>query len=308
MPRRNDIAKTLVIGLGPIVIGQTANRITVLNGILAAPAAVSLAVGVRNVLRRSQDMHWSGSHLLGERIDPYLQFLHHDPEHRLPVSQVPNYLHELYLVMLPLGLLPFGAARALWVVAAFVPAAVGALIFWMIVHGSFLTVALEPFAVSHATGGVSDGTGDVMTLTMQISRHMAGVESIHLGIVLATMGSGVMAYVVARRRCTDVASFAALTCASLLLLVHLSYDFVLPAIPLAANLGAVERKQRWYGFALIGILLYVAPEVRRVLPHAPELAMTLFSFAMLAVSFVYFLPERSADSAPDHTSGLCPQN
>jgi Glycosyltransferase family 87 len=85
-----------------------------INAALALPAAVSLYAGVRNSLSRSQDFQWSGAHLALQHIDPYSQFLRHDPEHRILLSQVPNYLHELYILLLPLGALSFSHAKPVW--------------------------------------------------------------------------------------------------------------------------------------------------------------------------------------------------
>jgi hypothetical protein len=85
-----------------------------INAALVLPAAVSLYAGVRNSLSRSQDFQWSGAHLALQHIDPYSQFLRHDPEHRILLSQVPNYLHELYILLLPLGALSFSHAKPIW--------------------------------------------------------------------------------------------------------------------------------------------------------------------------------------------------
>jgi Glycosyltransferase family 87 len=85
-----------------------------INAALVLPAAVSLYAGVRNSLSRSQDFQWSGAHLALQHIDPYSQFLRHDPEHRILLSQVPNYLHELYILLLPLGALSFSHAKPVW--------------------------------------------------------------------------------------------------------------------------------------------------------------------------------------------------
>ncbi len=85
-----------------------------INAALDLPAAVSLYAGIRNSLSRSQDLQWSGAHLALQHIDPYSQFLRHDPERRILLSQVPNYLHELYILLLPLGALSFSQAKPIW--------------------------------------------------------------------------------------------------------------------------------------------------------------------------------------------------
>jgi hypothetical protein len=96
---------------------------------LAGPAAISVLQGAKNGLQRSQDFQWSGAHLLGLGIDPFQQQLQHDPQHMIVLTQVPNYLHELYVVLWPLGLLSQQRAAAVWVVlnVCFALAAVAAL-------------------------------------------------------------------------------------------------------------------------------------------------------------------------------------
>lgn len=88
------------------------------NVILFLPAAVSLYGGVRNALRPgySEDFQWSGAHLTFHHIDPYRQFLLNDPGHLILMTQVPNYLHELYILLLPLGALTFTSAKLIWLV------------------------------------------------------------------------------------------------------------------------------------------------------------------------------------------------
>jgi hypothetical protein len=90
--------------------------ILVLNVALILPAALSLYGGIRNALRPgySEDFQWSGAHLTVHHIDPYRQFLLNDPGHLILMTQVPNYLHELYILLLPLGALTFTSARLVW--------------------------------------------------------------------------------------------------------------------------------------------------------------------------------------------------
>ncbi len=88
------------------------------NVALILPAAVSLYGGVRNALRPgySEDFQWSGTHLTFHHIDPYRQFLLNDPGHLILMTQIPNYLHELYILLLPLGALTFASARVVWLI------------------------------------------------------------------------------------------------------------------------------------------------------------------------------------------------
>jgi hypothetical protein len=83
---------------------------------LAAAALFSLTIGVRQALEPggSIDLQWSGAHILTQHQDPYYSFLHGDPGHEILLSQIPNYLHEHYLMLMPLGLLPFATAVRVW--------------------------------------------------------------------------------------------------------------------------------------------------------------------------------------------------
>lgn len=92
--------------------------VQLLNAALVLPAAVSLYVGLRNAMRpnRGQDLQWSGAHLTLLHIDPYRQYLLHDPNHVFLFTQTPNYLHELYILLLPLAMLSFPHAKLLWAI------------------------------------------------------------------------------------------------------------------------------------------------------------------------------------------------
>ncbi len=82
--------------------------------ILCLAAAISLAAGIRNGLHHGMDFQWSGAHLLSQRIDPWSIYLQGNPGHLIILTQDPDYLHELYVLMLPLGRLSFPDARAWW--------------------------------------------------------------------------------------------------------------------------------------------------------------------------------------------------
>lgn len=77
-------------------------------------ALASVADGVRNSIRHSLDFQWSPARLLAQHVDPWTVYLAGDPRHRILLNQVPNYLHELYVAMLPLGYLPLLPAKLLW--------------------------------------------------------------------------------------------------------------------------------------------------------------------------------------------------
>jgi hypothetical protein len=82
--------------------------------VLAVMAAGSLFVGVKEALERGIDFQWSGSHLVMQHQDPWKTYLEGDPGRQIIMGQQPNYLPELYLMLGPLGRMPFPEARAWW--------------------------------------------------------------------------------------------------------------------------------------------------------------------------------------------------
>jgi hypothetical protein len=77
-------------------------------------AVVSLFVGIRHSLQYgSRDLQWIGARMVGQRIDPWQEQLAHLPHHFSHFSP-PNYLHALYLILLPLGAMSFHAAAVFW--------------------------------------------------------------------------------------------------------------------------------------------------------------------------------------------------
>ena len=85
--------------------------------ILAILAGLSLAQGFQNAHARSQDFQWSGVRMLFARIDPWAEYLRGDPLHLIHLSQIPNYLPVLYVLLVPIGFLPMKAGAMVWAVA-----------------------------------------------------------------------------------------------------------------------------------------------------------------------------------------------
>jgi hypothetical protein len=75
----------------------------------------------------SKDFQWSPTRLFLEGTDPYQASLDGSPD--IILTQSPNYLHLLYEVLTPFGLLPFATAKAAWLVLT-VALAVGLGIFY----------------------------------------------------------------------------------------------------------------------------------------------------------------------------------
>ena len=84
---------------------------------LGLGALVSLVTGIRHAIEYGcHDLQWMGIRLVGQRIDPWQEELERFPHH-FPHFITPNYLHSLYLILLPLGLLSFKSAAILWTVS-----------------------------------------------------------------------------------------------------------------------------------------------------------------------------------------------
>jgi hypothetical protein len=81
--------------------------------LMAVAAAISLRVGIRGALASSKDFQWAGSFLVRNGIDPWQAALL-NPGHNIAHFSPPNYLHEFYILLLPLSLLSFQHAIELW--------------------------------------------------------------------------------------------------------------------------------------------------------------------------------------------------
>ncbi len=91
-----------------------AERPRLILAVLMVCALLSAAIGVWNGSHRSQDFQYSGERVLLQHVDPWADFLAGDPHHDFPLTQIPNYLAILYVVLVPYGLLSLGAARTAW--------------------------------------------------------------------------------------------------------------------------------------------------------------------------------------------------
>ena len=81
---------------------------------LGFAALVSLVVGIRHAMEYGcHDMQWMAARLIGQHIDPWQEEIARLPHHYAHFGP-PNYLHFLYLLLLPFGLLSYGPAEILW--------------------------------------------------------------------------------------------------------------------------------------------------------------------------------------------------
>jgi hypothetical protein len=82
--------------------------------ILAVGAALSSSIAIKEALVGGVDFQWSGAHLLGAGRDPWITYVSGDKGHEIILGQQPNYLPELYELLMPLGAMQFSHALAWW--------------------------------------------------------------------------------------------------------------------------------------------------------------------------------------------------
>ena len=127
----------------------------VLAGLLSAVA------GVAHAVTRSQDFQWSGLRMLFDRIDPWQDYLQHDPAHRLIATQVPNYLPVLYVLIAPVCMLPMAAANLTWGLCNLAFAIVSAILtarFYGL-HGRVWTISIIAALLAAAPTRISMSNG-----------------------------------------------------------------------------------------------------------------------------------------------------
>jgi hypothetical protein len=122
--------------------------------LLAVLAALSIFQGFCDALMGSQEFQWSPTVLLTEGKNPYSWYLTGNADGRIILSQQPNYLQLLYLVLVPFGLLGWIHAKCAWAVANLVCGAFSAhiaarrnalrpIFYWTVVLAFFLSTAFR---------------------------------------------------------------------------------------------------------------------------------------------------------------------
>jgi len=82
--------------------------------ILCAFAAVAVGKGLYYALQYSQDFQWSPTVLFIKGEDPFAWYLAGNSDGQIIMSQEPNYLHLLYVVLVPFAQMSWPAAKASW--------------------------------------------------------------------------------------------------------------------------------------------------------------------------------------------------
>ncbi|HMH13318.1 MAG TPA: glycosyltransferase 87 family protein [Edaphobacter sp.] len=292
-----------------------------INAALVFPAVLSVYAGIRNSLSRSQDFQWSGAHLALQHVDPYSQFLRHDPEHSIQLSQVPNYLHELYILLLPLGSLSFSHAKPLWAILNCLFAILIALILRRIYdlpHSQALLLLLLLFAGTPFRIVLGNGQQSLLELLLfclifYFARPTGQGIALGLSYSKYSFSPVVFFYLFFCRRFRVLAISLALPLLGLLamgLLVHGSL------LTLSTEPLAVSRTDTINGLGNLMTIIQIAcrnvlsvPLTQKIMAAAALLASVAFTFALarqqeiyprrdaaaLAVATLMFFPHRTYD-------------
>ena len=97
----------------PVAVPPITRLQAALLALLALAGLGSVSIGIRRALVESQDLQWGGVWLLAHRIDPWREAIDGYPHHLANFSP-PNYLHHLYILLLPMSWISFPVAAALW--------------------------------------------------------------------------------------------------------------------------------------------------------------------------------------------------
>jgi hypothetical protein len=89
----------------------TSKTVLVLGSIASL---VSMAAAIRKTILYGLDFQWSDVRLLLQHRDPWAVYLSGDPHHEILLNQVPNFLHELYVLLLPFAFVSFGTGKLIW--------------------------------------------------------------------------------------------------------------------------------------------------------------------------------------------------
>lgn len=169
----------------------SARLATTILAALGVIGMLSLAVAVREAFKTGIDFQWSGARLVGQHIDPWKVFLDGDPQHWIIMGQIPNYLHELYILLLPIGMLSLPRALMVW---CFINLAMVAAILLLTVrmfgldrrHALLLTslvLASTPFRMTLSNG--QHGYLILLLLTLFFSVRNTATRGLFLGLSYA---------------------------------------------------------------------------------------------------------------------------
>ena len=96
-----------------VVLGIRSGKLAVLGYIVCTLGALaSLVMGYIKSRQNGLDFQWPGSHFILRGIDPWRAYL--AGSEKILTRSPPNYAHELYILLLPLGATPYRFASHAW--------------------------------------------------------------------------------------------------------------------------------------------------------------------------------------------------
>src|ERR1035437_2129471 len=111
--RRLRIAGMPIWAMASLRTGKA--RISLLGVLLILAAWSSVQAG-ENAMARSQDLQWSGTKLLLAHADPWAVYLGPNGHAAFYMTQIPNYLPILYVLLIPIGWMSLTTAKLVWLV------------------------------------------------------------------------------------------------------------------------------------------------------------------------------------------------
>lgn len=82
--------------------------------LLLVLSAISIGQGIHNAMQYSQDFMWSPAVLFSNHKNPFDIYVFGNPNKEIILTQKPNYLHFIYILVSPLSALSWNASKLLW--------------------------------------------------------------------------------------------------------------------------------------------------------------------------------------------------
>lgn len=190
-----------------------------LLGCVTIVAAIFTAKGVSNALGAggSQDFQWSPTGLFVDGENPYLAWL--SGSDAIILAQAPNYTPGIYISLVPLGVLPFQAAKIVWVACNILMAAAAAIMLarrvgWTWIQTALLVVAF--FAATPVRVTISNGQQSMLVLIAAVLAFLVSStapRSVALAITLFkhSLGAPLLVAQLLRRQLASVFGAVAIT-------------------------------------------------------------------------------------------------
>jgi hypothetical protein len=168
------------------------------------------------------------------------------------------------------------------------PPLLGLILMWLLVHGNLFTLAIEPFLVSR--GNVAPGLGDLMSvLHFLFDKTLTFSKTGNLAYALAIAASAGYAFYLSRHReLSPQRAAATIALTSLMFFTHLTHDYVLLIVPLAACLPGPLSRAKVLVLSAIGIIWYGVKIIPMLFggSHAVLTTTAIIVFSLLTVMLV----------------------